>query len=303
MLAGIRHREDKGVVADRDVGEGVARSKEQFPEAVHVLAAFDTVLDPSRERHIADKNGQSGIAPEFSTEIEGADLPLAQRRPVANKAGRIGSVFGKPQLVALTKNLRGGTLTIIERVVLGDFDGRMRQFRVGRKWLARGIEDVAVAELNCGIHPSARLARPLQQSVLLVLRQFVHALRLDQLLQSQETGHLPAHLVDLGFFRNDEDQIVAQLAEAGPVGPHVLVDTGDQFGHRVHCCTDGNAVVRHEGEQGLAAPNLVGDINRSRRERNELELALEIEGTNPVGQVSIEPRRGRRVESAARRSA
>ena len=45
VLAGIRHREDKGVIADRDVGEGIARSKEQFPEAVHVLAALDTVLD------------------------------------------------------------------------------------------------------------------------------------------------------------------------------------------------------------------------------------------------------------------
>jgi hypothetical protein len=77
MLAGIRHREDKGIVADRDVGEGVARSKEQFPEAVHVFAAFYTVLDASCERHIADKNRESGIAPEFSAEIEGADLPLA----------------------------------------------------------------------------------------------------------------------------------------------------------------------------------------------------------------------------------
>jgi len=102
---------------------------------------------------------------------------------------------------------------------------------------------VAIAELDCGVHPAARLARPFQQRVLLVLRQFVHALRLDQLLQGQKTGHLPAHLVDLRFFRNDEDQIVAELPKAGSVRTHVLMDTGDQFGHGIHCCTDGNAVV------------------------------------------------------------
>jgi len=105
--------------------------KEQFPEAVHVLAAFDTVLDAPRERHIAYENGQSGVAPELSAEVEGADLSLAQWRPIANEAGRIGSVFGKPQLVALSKNLSGRTLAIIERVVLSDFDGRMRQFCIG----------------------------------------------------------------------------------------------------------------------------------------------------------------------------
>ena len=66
------------------------------------------------------------------------------------------------------------------------------------------------------------------------------------------------------------------------------MDACNQFGYRVHCGPNGDAVIGHQREQGLPTPNFVGDVYGSRRERFQFEIALEIKAANPPRQFGTD---------------
>ncbi len=81
----------------------------------------------------------------------------------------------------------------------------------------RGVEDVAEALLDGDGDIRLRSRLVLPHRCLLVLGQLAEAGRRLQCPQREPARHLAPHPIDLRVFRHDEQQVVAQEAEAGTI--------------------------------------------------------------------------------------
>src|ERR1039458_3832057 len=106
---------------------------------------------------------------------------------------------------------------------------------------------------------------------LLVLGELSNAVGLDEFHQGQAANDLFAHLVDARFVSHDEDEVVAQAAQADAVTALALEYSGGDLRDGVHGGADGGAVIRHNGQPRAAVAKIVVHFTRSGGEWDHFE--------------------------------